>query len=69
MIKLTMTSFDISRRKMLIGGACTVASLPVTTMATTANQANVSTKNRNKGDHVCFGGRELVMPNNRLPAT
>ena len=42
MNKPAITSFGISRRKFLIGGACMAASLPAVTMAATAKKTNVS---------------------------
>jgi hypothetical protein len=44
MSKLTTTNPDMSRREILIGGACMVAaaSLPTVTMAARAKEENVS---------------------------
>ncbi len=53
MDELTTTNVGISRRKILIGGACMAASLPVLTMAATARGANASTSSKeNKGGNV-----------------
>ncbi len=54
MSKLTTTNVGISRREILIGGACmaAAASLPAMTTAATAKQANVSTSSKqSKGGH------------------
>ncbi len=54
MSKLTSTNVAMSRRKILIGGACmaAAASLPGVTMAATAKEANVSkSSNKSKGGH------------------
>ena len=48
MSKLTTIDVGISRRKILIGGACMAAagSLPPVTMAATAKMANVSASSK-----------------------
>lgn len=54
MSKLTTNNEGISRRKILIGGACmaAAASLPAVTMAATAKKEKVSTSShQSKGGH------------------
>ncbi len=55
MSKLTTTNVGISRRKILIGGACMAASLPAMTMAATAKETDISTSSKQSK-----GGRSMT---------